>query len=188
MHAFFSRLWQHLYRPRTRHHQARERLPTVRLEPAPPTRPAQVTSTRPRLRPRGDRDHGPSLHTLVVPGLITSGYTAEQISELTGLPQALVELIADAHGPDRPSPAVPPTTVNGRSARATLARRRRTRTTAVLVLAAALMIAASAASVTEHKPTLGAAAALGSILLSLTVSAYAHRRFPGTRDRPHPPR
>lgn len=195
MHAFFYCRLLHLHHAHDDGASAEASTPgpTPPSGLAPRMRPATPATPSQRLRPRGggDRDHQPSLHTLVVPRLIEAGYTLNQISDLTCMPRALVELIADEH------PQLPATIDTAQSIRdflqpklreAELARRRRTRTAAAIVIAATLSIAASIASVIWRLPALGAAATAGSMLLVFAVFVLARRSRPETTDRPEPPR
>lgn len=198
MHAFYCRLL-HLHHTQDQNQQERPVRDDAahdslarRAAPEPdaeltsgrrPTRPA----TPPRLRSRvgADRDRRPSLHTLVVPPLIDAGYSLDQISDLTGMPRALVELIADEHGPTDPAilAAAAATRELRQSQRheAALARRRRRRAVTIIVLAAVLNIAGGVASMVWRIPTLGAAATLSSFLLVVAVFLLARR---GVRTRP----
>lgn len=138
-----------------------------------------------------DRDRKPSLHTLIVPRLIEAGYTLDQISDLTGVPQALVELIADEPSPAAANIAAAQQIadfVQAKLREAELARRRRSRIVAAIVLAAVVNIVASIASVIWHIPVLGAAATVGSCLLILAVFILARRTARGRRDSRGPDR
>lgn len=193
MHAFYCRLL-HLHR-RHAHDEAAtpatEAPEPTPLEPTPQTRPgAATTPTQGRKQRLAiDRDRKPSLHTLLVPRLLESGYTLDQISDLTGIPRALVELIADEHGTaaanidaDEPIRVL----VQAKFREAELARRRRTRTVAGIMLLAALNIAASLASVVWHMLALGLVATIGLLLLILAVFVLARRGTPTKTDRPDP--
>lgn len=207
MHAFYCRLLHLHHNPdhdrQERDHDGRsagvDSAPEASAAPGaradgPRQRPSRPVTTAPRLWTRGamDRDRRPSLHTLLVPRLIDSGYTREQISELTGMPQALVELIADEHGPaDAVTMAAATAARELREAlrkEAAQARRRRRRMLAFIVLLGVLNITSGVASLVWRIPALGAAATLSSILLLLSVSLLARRSLRDRRDRSDPPR
>ena len=166
--------------PRETGHQTH---PTAASTPGLPTGPRSVV----------DRDRQPSLHTLLVPGLIKAGYTLDQISDVTGMPQALVELIAHGHSQGAAVNIDAPPKLKGflRTARREAERarrRRRTRTAVGIMLAAVLNIAASIVSVFWHIPALGVAANVASCLLILAVFVLARRPPTRTGASPKPQR
>lgn len=203
MHAFYCRLLHLHHDTHDEQHEDDDLAAQNESTPQAPTRAATEPTLRarptrastPRSGARGglDRDRRPGLHTLVVPRLIDSGYSLDQISDLTGMPHALVELIADEHG--AADPAILAAAAAARELRRAqlrtdaLARRRRTRTVAVIVLAAVLNIVAGLASMLWRVPTLGAAATLGSFLLVGAVFLLARRGGGGGKpDRLGPSR
>lgn len=111
-----------------------------------------------------DGDRTPSPVTLTAFHLLRQGLSAEEVRERTGLPLALVELIA-ADGSGRQGAAA----VYQRDA----ARRHRGRviTTAIAALAVASFIGALA-SVMMHIPTLGIASACCTAMSLLAVHLY----------------
>ena len=196
MHAFYRRL---LHLRHAHDKDAVKRPVPAQPSPAPretgtQTRPTAASTPRPPTRPRTaiERDRQPSLYTLLVPGLIESGYTLEQISDVTGMPQALIELIADGHSPGVAAHIdAPPKMrafVETAGQVAVRARRSRTRTTVGIVLAAIVNIAASIASVIWHIPALGAAATVASCLLLVAVFVLARRPTNRTGASPKPQR
>ena len=192
MHAFYCRLL-HLHHDHAADSISAMQPPTPRADPVPRTRPASAHTPPPGPRKRDgvDPDHRPSLHALVVPRLLDSGYTLDQITDLTGMPRALVELIADEHGP------ADVTLVAAATAKREIwlagireveqARRRRTRAVALIVWAGVFNIGAGIASVMWHIPTLGAVATLGSFLLILAVFILSRRGSRKAADRSDPP-
>lgn len=209
MHAFYCRLL-HLHHTQDQDHdQDRQARPvhddtagdnparrTVTQPDAESTSRQRSTrpATPPRLRSRvsADRDRRPSLHTLVVPRLIDSGYSLDQISDLTGMPRALVELIADEHGPADPATLAAAAAARDRRQsqrhEAALARRHRSRAVTIIVLAAVLNIAGGVAAMLWRIPTLGAAATLSAFLLVVAVHLLARRGIRNRPDRSRPPR
>ena len=192
MHALYCRIL-HLHHDHGEPSAAAQQ-PPQELAPqmSPPlTRPSAATAPRPRERHDAtlDAEHRPSLHTLIVPRLVEAGYTLDQIGSLTGMPRALVELIADEHGPGAASSDAAQQIrdfLQAKLREAELARRRRTRIVAAIVLMALVNIAASLASIIWRIPALGAVATVGSFLLVLAAFVLARRTRPRRTERPNP--
>ena len=193
MHAFYRRL---LHLHNAHHDVARPETPASEPTPlhelASQMRAATPAPPSPRLRQRSgrDRDRKPSVHALVVPGLIESGCTLDQISDLTGMPRAFVELIADEQrraAVTNPAAESIRDFLQAKLREAELARRRRTRAAAAIVVVAVFNIAAGLASLIWHVPALGAAATLGSVLLILAVFVLPRRDMRRPTRRSDPP-
>ena len=92
--SFTGRRWF----PRRRPHEADLNNAGVPIVPAP--RPDQQLTSPPVARerqPLGGDDQHPSPHLQHIPTLLQLGFSVQEISALSGVPHALVELIAQQH-------------------------------------------------------------------------------------------
>ena len=119
------------------------------------------------------RDNRPSIRMLLVPALLSQGRSTAEIAATTGVPSALIELITEerrAAGTFDPFVPTPPHNTTRRSHVMMV----------MIVFVAAANAATAMTSVLVHSQALGAASLVGSMLLTLTVFAFARRSRPST--------
>lgn len=175
--SFTGRRWF----PRRRPHPADLNNAGVPILPAP--RPADPPLTSPpvesELQPLGGDDQHPSPHLSNIPTLLQLGFSVQEISALSGVPHALVELIAGQQHPAA-IPAHPGLPPNLARARASQSSRVRRVAYAVIVLSA-VNVCVTLAALVWHLPAFAAWGTGGALTLIAATFLLARHVSPPPR-------
>ena len=132
--------------------------------------------------PPAGADRHPSPELRHIPTLLQQGFTVQDVSAVTGVPQALVELIAEQHHQQARAPL--PHSPRRSLGRAGTPKASRVRRVVYAVIAlSAVNICLTLAALTWHVPALGTVGTGGAFTIIAATSLLARHVRPPT-DRP----
>lgn len=164
----------------------RPAIPAVRDHVDPPSGPGVPMSAGGSHFRHPDWEDRPSQRVLLVPVLLDQGHSADRVAAITGVPAALVELIATENAQHQQSSTVrsEPHDPSGQRrssipGRVTADGREQRRKVARILLLGAVGIVAAAVGLMARLPVAAVVAFAGSIVVIVGVGVVVRRRHSG---------